>query len=567
MRTFLLSILFSVFSFSLYAQSDYASPVNIPVTLAGNVGEIRSGHFHSGVDFKTDGVTGKAILSIADGYVSRISIGEGGYGKALYIMHPDGRTSVYAHLESFNTAIGNYVRDEQYKRKMYAVELYPGAGTLPVKRGETVALSGNSGSSGGPHLHFEIRNGAQRPLNVMTLGYVKAEDTQAPRLMTLWVVGIDTLGGIPVHRVLQKYPLQKTGEQYTVAAGSAPVKIPATAYFAIELTDTKNGSPSNTFGIRTLEQSVDGRVNFSLLVDNFTFDNTRYVHSILYYPLYRSSRYDVLRCYAPPNRLSALYPKLERQGVVALADTVPHQIRITVGDDVENRSVLAFDVVRSNAFPAAVKPAGIPVLWNKPASYDDGQMTIILPAKVLYESTYLSVLERPRPKGALSPAYTLANDQAPLQTAMTLNLKIDAVPAALYGKLCFVSYDRDSTSRTYEGGSLQAGRMTLTTRTYGTYYVVADTLAPRITPNFQQGANLAGAKSLSFNVRDELSGIKRWAVYVDDAWALCEHDPKSHTITHFFADARYATGKTHTIRIEAEDDRGNRTVVSSTFVR
>ncbi|MDR2937008.1 MAG: hypothetical protein LBU80_06700, partial [Rikenellaceae bacterium] len=313
-------------------------------------------------------------------------------------------------------------------------------------------------------------------------------------------------------------------------------------------------------------QSVDGRVNFSLLVDNFSFDNTRYVHSLLHYPLYRNSSYDVLRCYAPPNRLGVLYPKLDRQGVVALADTIVHRIEITAGDDVGNRSVLAFSVVRSEVFPAAVKPAGIPVVWNKPASYDDGQMTITLPARVLYESTFLSVLERPRPKGALSPVYTLVNDQAPLQTAMTLSLKVDAVPTALYGKLCFVSYDRDSTSRTYEGGFLQSGRMVLSTRTYGTYYVVADTLAPKITPNFRPDASMTGAQRLSITARDDLSGIKRWAVYIDDAWTLSEHDPKSHTITHFFADARYAEGKTHTLRIEAEDNRGNRTVVSTTFV-
>lgn len=183
------------------APEDYIFPLrDVAGLYSANFGEMRPNHFHSGIDIKTDGVTGKPVLATADGYISRIAVTPGGYGRAIYITHPNGTTSVYGHLSKFRDDIEKYVHEERYRTRRNSINLYPSADRFPLKQGEQFAWSGNTGSSAGPHLHFEIRDSrTQRTLNTISSGVIRTRDDIPPRLVKLYYVEVDSVRGVPVH--------------------------------------------------------------------------------------------------------------------------------------------------------------------------------------------------------------------------------------------------------------------------------------------------------------------------------------------------------------------------------
>lgn len=547
--------------------ADFVVPVDIPVILSGNVGEIRANHFHSGIDIKTQGVTGKNIRAAADGYVTRISVSPTGYGKALYVNHPNGTTTVYAHLESFNGAIGEYVRAEQYRRRSFAVELYPAAGQLPVKQGEVIALSGNSGSSGGPHLHYEIRDGAsQDPFNFMGRGWFPGvKDDIAPQFFNLWAIHIDTVRGVPVHRVAGSYTVVKSGEEYAIA-GDKTVEFVSPGYFAVEVIDRKNEA-SNTMGLYKLEQSVGGKQTFGLTTDRFSFATTRYINAMVHYALHRKASYEVYRLYVTSNNELPVYRNVADRGIVRLTGADPHEVVIRAEDDNQNVSVLRFSAQeKAKTFPTQ-DDYTVPVIWNETFNYTTGNLSVTIPPRMLYESTLFTFAEvENSPAAVYGPVYRIASqDGIPLQAAMTLRIRPDSLPGRLQSKACLASLGPNGR-KVYEGGRWDRGYVSVTTRTFGDYVIAVDTIAPRLSPGFQKGADLSGHQSLAIGIRDDFSGIGSWSVEIDGEWTLFDYDAKNNILRLFFRDARFAKGKRHTLKAVATDNKGNSATVETEFV-
>ncbi|MDR0954190.1 MAG: M23 family metallopeptidase [Rikenellaceae bacterium] len=547
---------------------DFRVPVDIPVILSGNVGEIRANHFHTGLDIKTGGETGKNILAAADGYVSRISVSPTGYGKALYINHPNGTTTVYAHLESFNEPIGQYVRAEQERRKSFAVELYPPSGRLMVTQGEVIALSGNSGSSGGPHLHYEIRDGAsQDPFNLMGRGWFPGvADNVRPQLFTLWSIHVDTLQGVPVHRIAGEYKLVASGAEYAVEGGK-PVAFVSPGYFAIEVIDRKNGA-SNTLGLYRLEQTVDSLPNFGLTTDRLSFDTTRDINAMVLYDLHKKASYEVYRTYITPNNGLKVYRNVVDRGIVRLPDSLPHAVTIRVEDDNQNASLLRFQAVEQAVTFNREGDYTVPVRWDKPFEQTVGNLSVTIPAEVLYESTLFTFAPVENSSAAVySPVYRVdSQDHTPLRSALTLRITPDSLPERLREKACLASLAISGKGeKVYEGGRWRQGAVVGTTRTFGDYFIAVDTVAPRLSPAFERGADLSRNQSLTIAMRDDFSGIDRWSVTIDGEWALFDDDPKNHVLRHFFRDARYEKGRRHTLKATATDNKGNTTTLETEF--
>lgn len=549
--------------------SDYVPPVDIPIVLSGNVGEIRANHFHSGIDIKTQGVVGKNILAAADGHVSRIAVSPTGYGKVLYIDHPNGTTTVYGHLESFNERIGEYVRNEQYRKKSFAVELYPAAGLLPVKQGEIVALSGNSGSSGGPHLHYEIRDKAsQDPLNVLGKRlFPGIKDDTAPQFFNLWVIHVDTVQGVPVHVIQHAYPVVKSADGYVVE-GEKAVSFASPGYFAVEVIDMKNGA-ANTMGLYRLEQTLDGRPHFGLSTDRFSFATTRHINTMVHYVLHKKARYEVYRTYVSPKNGLPIYQGVVDRGIVRLTDKNEHAVFMRIEDDNGNSSHLRFGIMESDKIPASIDHLDQmhPVRWNEKYEYKADDLKVTIPAGVLYEST-LFTFEKTgnRPKAFFSPVYRIAAQEGvPLQQAMTVSIRPDSLPPRLQPKACLASLGTNNR-RIYEGGRWERGYVAGTTHTFGDYVVAVDTIAPRIEPTFTKGADLTNQRAFSLTMRDDFSGIATWSVEIDGQWALFDYDAKNNVIRHWFRDARYEKGKRHMLRAVATDNKGNRKEITTEFV-
>lgn len=242
-------------------QAYYKSPVTFQIFLAGNIGEIRTTHFHSGIDIKASQGVGSPILATADGYISRIGVSTTGYGKVLYITHPNGETSVYGHLNGFNSKIAEWVKDRQYQKKGFYVDLYPTKNEFPVKQGETIAYLGNTGSSGGPHLHFEIRNKYNNPLNLVKLGMFNIKDDVPPTFGSVTMYTQDSVAGITRFTKQKTINAIKSGEgEYVLAE---PVLHTSKPYYLVyDVIDYKNVSP-NTMGIYAMTQMVDNLTNYS----------------------------------------------------------------------------------------------------------------------------------------------------------------------------------------------------------------------------------------------------------------------------------------------------------------
>ncbi|MBO5984868.1 MAG: M23 family metallopeptidase, partial [Rikenellaceae bacterium] len=261
---------------------------------SANFGEMRPNHFHSGTDFKTNGVEGKPVIAVADGYVSRILQSPTGYGLALYVEHPNGTTSVYGHLSSFRKDIADYVFAERHRLKQSRVDLYCKANQFTVKRGEEIARSGNTGSSQGPHLHFEIRDARTgKTFNIIKQGIVRPKDDISPYIMKVHYIEVDTIQGVPLHSRPKSYAVHKADNTTYRLAQQSPVKVGRNGYFVVETSDRKN-DVANTYGVYNLVEKIDGKTIFEYRNDGFTFDLSRYCNAVSYYPIQRSSRNEAM---------------------------------------------------------------------------------------------------------------------------------------------------------------------------------------------------------------------------------------------------------------------------------
>lgn len=260
----------------------YCVPVDFPLVLSGNVGEVRSNHFHTGIDIKSGGVVGAVVRAVADGYVSRVGVSPTGYGLVLYVTHPaTGEVSVYGHLDRFAPRIAKWVEQRQYQKESFKVDLYPPRDMFVVKKGEYIANIGNSGSSGGPHLHFEVRDAQARPTNVLARGIFKVSDSQVPMVGAVMVFEVDTVCGVPHPVLVQTIPMRTVANGMVVPAeaDNAVIRMARNGFLAYQMIDYKDGR-SNTMGVYALEQRVDGMLNFSYKLDKLNFATQRQINAM-----------------------------------------------------------------------------------------------------------------------------------------------------------------------------------------------------------------------------------------------------------------------------------------------
>jgi len=280
-------------------ETDFRPPVDFRMLLSGTFGELRSGHFHSGIDIKTGGVTGKNIHSIGDGWVSRVKVSPYGFGNALYITHPEGYTSVYGHLEAFNNDLADYVLEEQYKQKRFSVDIPVPRGEFIFHKGDVIAKSGNSGSSAGPHLHFEIRDAATQ--NILNpLRFISGvKDYIRPKISGLMVYPESDYSLIDGANKTRKYNLEGWGPVYRLVDGykinvSGPFSIGVKAYDLLNDSHNKNG-------VYRYEMFVDGEKTFGWQADEFAFAETRYINSLIDYASYAEKNGRYVRTAIDPN--------------------------------------------------------------------------------------------------------------------------------------------------------------------------------------------------------------------------------------------------------------------------
>ena len=535
-------------------------PADMPILLSANFGELRGNHFHAGLDFRVGGVPGAKLHAVAGGYVSRIVVSPEGYGKAVYINHPNGTTSVYGHLHAFSSVIKKYIENIQYNRQRFAVDVTLDPATIPVKKGDIIGIAGNSGSSFGAHLHFELRKTAtQAPFNTLSSGIYKTTDNIAPAIQRVVFYKYEEENEIPV--IEPFFTSNISGLQKTV-------DVPSRFFIAVDASDRQNGT-GGKFDINRMEVKLDDTLIFSYRIDEFSFSESRYINSLIAYDYLSISSHPMIKTYVEPgNKLSTAYETVKENGIITLRDNEKHRFDITVYDDYNNRSSYTFTVQQQTVTPAPPvyneRKPGVPVYYNRNNQHEQDGMRITIPAGSLYRSIYLTI-----DTAMYTPAYTssllwnIHNSDVPLHTSATLHLRAD-VDEAIRDKALIVAVSKNGGIKA-TGGTWENDGVTSKIAAFGNYCVMVDTTAPAIRPLFKKGADLRKHASLSIKISDELSGISTYKAFIDGEWALMDYDAKKNVLNYTFDPKRIKRNTKHTLLLTVTDKRMNTAGLETTF--
>jgi len=530
-------------------------PVKIPMYLSGNFGEIRSDHFHSGIDIKTQGTTGHAISSVEKGYVSRIKVQANGYGKSIYIAHPNGYTSVYGHLDRYREDIAAYVIQMQYKKQSHMVDLYMDKSTFPLEKGEFIAYSGNTGSSSGPHLHFEIRSTSnQHPTNVLSYNF-EIQDRVAPRFLSLFLYPMNTKSQINDKSERFSSKIVRDKGIYTIPYGTI-VEASGSLGISVEVFDYLDGA-SNRCGVHTLEMYVDNKLSYSHVMDEFAFSETRYINAHIDFEERTNSGIKAHRLHRLPNDRLRIYNQALENKPLIVNESRNYSIRIIASDVAGNSSTLEFILKGSegnNEVPITNEGEVTYMKYNQVNSFEKGPVHLEIPAYSLYQDLEFSFQSSPQVDGALTPIYHIATSKVPVHKAYTLSIESPDLDPALHKRLLLITYNEEGEA-VPAGGEYKNGNVVARLRNFGAFSVALDTIAPEIIPR----------GNMRFTVVDNLSGIATYEGFIDNQWTLFEYDPKNNLLFYRLDEDRISKGLDHELELYVSDEKGNVSLLHTTF--
>ncbi|WP_372754576.1 M23 family metallopeptidase [Mariniflexile sp.] len=540
-----------------YPQDYFGAPLDIPLILSGSFAELRPNHFHSGLDIKTQQREGLNVLASASGFVSRIKLAHFGYGKALYITHPNGYTTVYGHLQRFSPEIEAYIKKQQYEQESYEIELFPSAETLPVTKGSIVAYSGNTGGSGGPHLHFEIRDKLERPMNPMLFG-IDIKDTSKPIISTIYVFPLDEKSSINKSNSKQKLRLipLKSGDYATET-----IEAYGNIGFGIETTDRQDLA-ANSNGVFNIQTYLNGNKNFEVDFSLFSFDESNCINQYLDYEHYVTKRQRIQKLFKLNNPLSILKPYLN-DGVLTIQDSVSSIYKIRVSDFKNNESFVSINIKgKKTTVTNPVMPKTTPyyITASQSTNLKSGNVSVDFYPDTFFEDFYIDFDVR-------NDTLTLHEDVIPTRKNFTINYDISSYRDVDKNKLYIARLVGSKKYPVYSSTKREGNILSTSTKTLGTYGLATDVVNPHISAvNFRDGQWLSNYRFLKLKISDTHSGISNYRATVNDKWILMEYDYKTQTLTHDFNDNIIPEGKNN-LKVIVTDNVGNSTTFESVFYR
>ena len=558
-----------ILTFISYGQEnsvlEFANPLDVTVNASGNFGELRGSHFHTGLDIKTQQRIGLPIYAPADGYVSRIKVSTWGYGKALYIDHPNGQTTVYGHLDRYEGDIAKYVLNGHYKEKSFEIELFPKKNELAVKKGQIIGYTGNTGGSGGPHLHYEFRDTkTQKIINPLAEGMQKMlVDTEAPTVGSIYVYPISETAVVNEKTI----PFQlsyKTNPNGVLVAD--PIKANGTIGFGIDVYDTSNYN-TNKNGVYKLETFVNGKPSFSYQFDTFSFDETGFVNALIDYERSLQTKVKVQKLFVNQMfPLSVLKVDQNSKGAITVAPGDSYNYKIIASDYHGNKTIVEIPIQyqQSTIKPKTKsqnKAKWYPIVSTKEYVFDDKNASITIPANTFYENFDFNF-------EANDKVISVHKDVLPGFKSMVVT--VDMTPYNLtddqLAKTYLARMAKDG-SKNYIKTYKKDKKFTIYTKNLGNYTFAIDTVAPKIyQPSFKEGDWQSNAKSISFLVQDNESGIDSISGTINGQWILLDYDYKTNKIEHQFSDGIVKSGRNN-VEIKVKDKMGNEQVFNTHFFR
>lgn len=539
----------------------FRNPMNIPISLSANFGELRSNHWHMGLDIRTQQRENLPVHAAADGYVSRVSVAPFGFGQCIYITHPNGFTTVYGHINSFYPALDQYVRNAQYTKESWAIDLRPEPGQFPVKKGQFIANSGNTGGSQGPHLHFEIRETlSEKCVNPLLFGFAEAD--AIPPVITRLALYDRSKGLYEQAPRLIPVVKPKTGG---IATNPAVIQTPfSMVSLAIGATDRTNIS-SGPNGIYSASLKFDGRVISLFAHDKIGYDETLYLNAQIDYR-YRTLGGAYLQHLSRLPGDDGPVPRFARgEGIIHLKDTLRHSIEIEVRDHNGNKTILRSTIQYK---PGAVT---LPALIGE--KFPPGHISVferpgfeaVIREGSLYD-TIRAMYKRTEsfPTGAVSALHQFGDHATPIHERVTIQIQPDKpIPDAFREKLVV----KRVTGKNDEIEKVQwiRDRLQFTTRYFGSFQLFIDTTAPVLNaPGKGKEIDLRKAKAIVFRPTDNFDEIRNFRAELDGKWLRFTND-KGRSYIYTF-DEHCGAGK-HVLRVEVEDFVGNRTVGEWVIIR
>jgi murein DD-endopeptidase MepM/ murein hydrolase activator NlpD len=558
------SVFFLFFCTSVFAQVDYPKdyfrlPLDIPMQLSGNFGELRPNHFHAGFDLRTQQKEGLKVYAVADGYVSRIKISTFGNGKTIYINHPNGYTSVYGHLKMANGEIENYIKKTHYKEQSFEIEMFFKPDEILVKKGEIIAFSGNTGASEGPHLHFEFRDSkTEFIINPMLFGFNKfLKDTKKPVVTGIYVYPLDSKTTVNHSKrpLLLNVSLQKDGTYL-----SDKVVANGTIGFGISAYDSDDVS-FNTNGVYKVQSFYNGKPNFGYEFNTYSFDDMRYINALIDYSRYKKMQQRVQKLFMKtPYNLSIIQAD-ENKGVLQVTPNLASLYRIEVSDFFGNKKTIAipiqYDLLSTTISPEPVQ-SNYFVKANKDSNFALANMSVFFPAGTFYEDFDLNF-------DVKNDTLFLHDDTVPAHTNFTVSIEDTKSTDAQREKMFIgrIEGKKVNYNPTYRKDSVFNTKVKI----LGKYALVADTVAPKVTMAVPvEGKWISEQKTIQLSIYDDLSGIKSYNGYLNGKWVLFEYDNKTRKLTHYFSDDVVADGA-NDLKVVVIDNVGNSTTFETHFFR
>ena len=545
-------LLFLNSSSQSYPANYFRNPLDIPMQLVANFGEIRPNHWHMGLDIRTQHKVNLPVHAAADGYIARISVEPEGFGQAVYINHPNGTTTVYGHLNSFRADIARFVKQQQYKKTSWNIDLTFSPTQFPVHKGDVIALSGSTGSSEGPHVHFEIRDTKTgKNLNPLLFHFPVA-DAVPPVLLRLAIFDRDRS---IYEQVPEVYTLKGSHNHYSVSQNIITTGA-SNISFAIGAVDHLSRS-TNPIGIYSAKVNVDDHRISEFQLNNISYDDTRYINAQVDY--YSKSKYKQNNQHISPlpGDRSGIYVT-SNGGIADISDGNQHRVKIEVRDAYQNLSVLDFNI----QFDASKKKSYItehnqPLIPNQVNVIELPELEIYTSDVSIYDTinTIHYKVQSNQEPNSISQLIQSIDYQIPVHDAITVRVKTNR-PIERNDHI--IVKNLYSNKWTVARGELKNGWVGARFRQFGNYQAFIDNEPPTVNaPGAGEEIDLSRKQRIVFIPKDNFNSIRAFKVELDGQW-LCFTNDKGKAWTYTF-DEHFPRGE-HELKVTIEDEAGNVTV-------
>ncbi len=537
-----------------YPKDYFSKPIEIPLVLSGNFGELRSNHFHSGLDIKTQNKEGLKIFNSADGYISRIKIAHGGFGKALYVDHPNGFTTVYAHLKKFNKEIEDYIKKIQYKRQSYEIDLYLNKNDFTINKNQIIAFSGNTGSSFGPHLHYEIRKSSnQKPLNPILFG-IHVDDSRRPEIASVYAynnVDINNYNSIdPIKLSFKKIndSIFKTTE----------INLKGNSGFGINVYD-KQDSANNKNGVYNISTYYNDELVNSINYNGFLFEESILINTLIDFKHYINNSERVIKLFKTSGNKLSLYEK-ENNGLINIKPN-SSEFKIKISDIENNKIIIIIPINSEKKIITNTKKEKLDLtIYNKKINNDlsynfiNGEQKINIPKNTFLQNVDLHI-------NLSKDSLKIVNPNIPVFN----NIKV-IFPNSNKGN--YLANLNQNKEETFITSNLNPNNNFETkTKKLGTFFIKNDSIPPTIKSlNFKNGEWISNKNYLKLKILDKETGIKKYKGTINGNWVLFEYEYKRGEISYEF-DEYYVKKPKNELEITVEDMVGNISIYKSIFYR